>query len=366
MDAEAVLAARLSTQRLTGPPAASAVEAVRELLCVQAQDAPLAQAMIALRAGTTVAAVQRAVATGEIVRTHVLRPTWHYVAAEDLTWLLELTSPKVESGMAARHRLLGLDPARVSAGLDVIADALGGRNYLTRTEAGAVLTETGLLTAEDGLFGQQVGHLLLLGELRGLLCSAPDERPEHRYALVSEVIGRQPAAGRSDAVAALVGRFVAGHGPVALADLQRWAKVTLTEARAALAGLGDRVARVRVGEDDLWHAPDAVRPEARPTRALLLSTFDEAFLSYRKVPWPRSPHHPAGDDPYRFAEAGGGVVLCDLADVGSWKRTVTRSGVRLSLKVDASLSRTARAAIEEASQRLVDAIETNGSVAPGS
>ena len=75
MDRDAVLAARLATQRLTGPAAATPVQVVRELLCVQAQDAALARAMIGLRSNSTDADVQAAVASGELVRTHVLRPT---------------------------------------------------------------------------------------------------------------------------------------------------------------------------------------------------------------------------------------------------------------------------------------------------
>lgn len=366
MDRDSVLATRLATQRLTGPAAASPEQVVRELLCVQAQDAPLAQAMIALRAETTTAAVRHAIASGGIVRTHILRPTWHYVAAEDLRWLLELTSAKVESGMAARHRQLELAPQRVRAGLDAISAALAGRQFRTRTELGATLGAARVLRSDDAQFGQQVGHLLLLAELRGLICSAPDERPEHRYGLVEEVVAPTPALDRTAAIDALVGRFVAGHGPVALSDLVRWARITLTEARAAIARLGERVRGVRVGEDALWLAPDAHRPATRPARALLLSTFDEAFLSYRTASWPRSASHPAGDNPYRFAESGGGVVLCDLADVGSWKRTRARGGIELTLDVDPSLPADARVAVDKAAQRLLATFETSGAVAPAS
>ena len=97
MDRTDVLQARLATQRLSGPPAANPTQAVSELLCVQSQDAPLARAMIAQRCeGGAEAGVVAAIA-GDIVRTHVLRPTWHYVAAADLRWLLGLTSPTVSS-----------------------------------------------------------------------------------------------------------------------------------------------------------------------------------------------------------------------------------------------------------------------------
>lgn len=358
MDRTDVLRTRLAIQRLEGPPADGPLQVVRELLCVQSQDAPLAQAMIALRcSGATDGDVRAAVAAGDIVRTHVLRPTWHYVAAPDLRWLLQLTSPKVESGMAARHRQLGLDESVLAAALDVLATSLAGRSFTTRNSLGAALAEARLLTREDALFGQQVGHVLLVAELRGLICSAPVAAIEHHYALVAEVVPPTPDRTRAEAVLELVARFVSGHGPVALTDLVRWTKVTLGEARAAASELGDRVERLTVDGEELWHAPGAVLPTQRPRDAWLLSTFDEAFLSYRKVGWPRSAEHPAGVDPYRFAEAGGGVMLLDLHDVGGWKRTRVRGSVQIVLQLDQSLSRSNLTAIDEAVDRLVSAID---------
>ncbi|MCC6495404.1 MAG: AlkZ family DNA glycosylase [Propionibacteriaceae bacterium] len=357
MDRTAVLNSRLATQRLSGPPAAGPAQVVRELLCVQSQDAPLARAMIALRcAGATGQAAQEALAAGEIVRTHILRPTWHYVAATDLKWLLQLTSPKVESGMAARHRVLGLDENRVAAGLAELGSRLAGRSFANRAELGAGLAAAGLLAPSDPLFGQQVGHLIMLAELRGLVCSAPLSSSEHRYALVEEVVPATPDVARPDAITQLVLRFIAGHGPVALTDLIRWARVTLGEARAALAGLGKEVARVDVDGEELWYSPAKQLDTIRPKAAWLLSTFDEAFLSYRRVPWPRSAGHPAGVDAYRFAEAGGGVVVLGTEDVGGWKRKRVRGGARIELEVDESLPRSARTAIDEAVDRLLAAI----------
>ncbi len=356
MDARAVLAARLANQRLTGPPAGSPTDVVRELLAVQAQDAPLAQAMVALRCDGAAPGVAAAVATGEIVRTHVLRPTWHYVAAVDLRPLLQLTSARVESGMASRHRQLDLDGRRLDTALETVTTHLGGR-HATRTELGDALAEAGTLDRDDPRFGQQVGHVLLVAELRALVCSAPEPGTEHRYALAGTVLPPAAPFDRDRALDDLVGRFVAGHGPVALADLQRWARVTLAEARAALGRL-DGVTRVEVDGEELWYSPASTRPETRPGRAWLLSTFDEAFLSYRRVGWRRSPGNPDGPDERRFSQAGGGPVLCDGLDVGGWKRRWERGRPRIELSVDPGLSRPARRAVDEAVDRLLAAIGT--------
>jgi len=356
MDRTDVLTARMATQRLDGPPAATPEQVVSELLCVQSQDAPLARAMIALRCAGTDSGVRAAIASGGIVRTHILRPTWHYVAAADLRWLLRLTSPKVESGMASRHRQLSLPEPRLAAALEVISTRLAGRRFANRTVLGAALAEAGLLAPGDPLFGQQVGHVLLVAELRGLVCSAPLDTPDHRYALLEEVVPTAPERTREEAVTELVSRFVAGHGPVALSDLMRWAKVTLTEARTALAGLGGSVERVVVDGEELWHSPASTLPTTRPQEAWLVSTFDEVLLSYRKVPWPRSSGHPLGDDPSWFSEAGGGVVLCGLEDVGAWKRTRERGEARIRMTLDETLPSAARTAIDAAVDRLLSAI----------
>jgi hypothetical protein len=358
---EAVLAARLATQRLAGPPADDPGQVVRELLAVQAQDAPLARAMIAMRCDSTASEVAAAVARGEIVRTHVLRPTWHYVTAEDLRWLLQLTSPKVEAGMASRHRQLSLVGPRLDEALDVVTGQLTGRRFATRPELAAALSDAGSLASADPLFGQQVGHVLLVGELRGLLCSAPVASAEHRYALVDEVLPPTPRLERDAALTALVGRFVASHGPVGLADLQRWAKVTLTEARAALARLGDEFERLEVDGEELWHCPTAALPATRPQRAWLLSVFDEAFLTYRRISWTRSDGNPDGPDDRRFAQSAGGAVLCDGLDVGGWKRRWTQGRPRIDLTVDGGLTREARCAVDEAVDRLLAAIGAENS-----
>ncbi len=359
MDSRAVLAGRLATQRLSGPPAESPMQVVTELVAVQAQDAPIAQAMIALRCASSVADVRAAVAAGEIVRTHVLRPTWHYVATQDLHRLLQLTSPKVESGMASRHRQLDLDENRLQEGLDALAARLGGRHFAARDEVGNALVDAGTLTRADARFGQQVGHVLLVGELRGLVCSAPLAAAEHHYALAAEVLPPPEPFGREEAMTDLVGRFVAHHGPVALADLQRWAKVSLAEARAAVDRLQGRLERLEVDGVELWHSPASALAETRPRRAWLLSVFDEAFLSYRQVGWERSPGNPDAPNERRFAQSGGGPVLCDGRDVGGWKRRWDHGRPRIEWSLDPSLSRPAGRAVAEAADRLLAVIEAD-------
>ena len=317
---------------------------------MQAQDAPLARFSIGMRAGADDAAVRAAVDDGAVVRTHILRPTWHVVAAEDLRWILELTSSKVASGMAARHRQLGLTPPVVERAERELAAVLAGRHFLTRADLLRAFREAGLVQG-----GDQLAHLVMLAELRGLVCSGPLRDGVHTYALVDEVVAPTPARDdRAGAVRELVQRFYRGHGPASVADLVRWTTLTQADIRPALAELGDELATMEVAGETLWFDPHATA-RARPARrAFLLPTFDEVHLSYPRLNFPRVDGHPRGGAPHSFAEAGGGLVLCDRRDAGWWKRQELKGGDRVTVTIAlaSGLDGDQRAAIIAEAERL--------------
>lgn len=210
------------------------------------------------------------------------------------------------------------------------------------------------------LSGEQVGHTLEVCELRALVCSGPPrpgQRPlshEHTYDLVDNVIPPtgHDTPGREEGLARLVERFVAGHGPVAAVDARRWCGVTLAEFDRATAVLGDRVEPVRVDGETLWQ-PTAPAPRTtRTPTALLLPVFDEVFLSYSRAGFPRLG---TADRSRLFAQAGGGVVVVGLTDVGRWRRTVRHTGggeTVLEVIPEGPLTDEQRSAIEGAAPAL--------------
>jgi Winged helix DNA-binding domain len=345
-----VLRQRLAVQRLTSPPLADPVDAVGLLLCAQAQDAPLARYSIGMRvAGATDADVRTAIDTGRIVRTHILRPTWHFVAAADLRWILELTSAKVESGLAARHRRLGIDERVIERALTELIGVLADRQFLGRREIATAFRDQRIATAND-----QVAHLMLIAELRGVVCSGPLRGADHTYALVEEVIPHARRRSRDEAARELVQRFFAGHGPASVADLMRWTTLTKSEIAAALDDLSDALDSVTVDGTPLWFDPAGVPAGRARVRALLLPTFDEAFLSYPQVNFPRVDGHPRGDDPHSFGEAGGGLIVCDRRDVGWWKRQALagRDEMTVTLAMSDDLDEVRRRAVLERAHHL--------------
>lgn len=283
-DLRAVLGLRLAAQHMD-QPAGDVASVVRDSLAVQAQDPPLSRWSLGVRAGVDDEAVRAAIDSGQVLRTHVLRPTWHYVHRDDIRWLLELTGPRIISGNRARQRQLGIDD-------DVWAQT---RQELRRALADGPLTRRQLqpllpVPASSPQPNQTVAHQLMMAEASALVCSGPLAGDEHTYALLDDVVPHSEPLPRQEAATRLVQRFVAGHGPTGLRDLQRWSNITRTEARAGLAGGGFESAVVDgVG---LWWQRDA--PVAGLEGVHLLPTFDEAWLSHDHPRFPPAARAPAG------------------------------------------------------------------------
>ena len=200
---------RLANQYLIGRKATDLVEVVRHLGAVQAQDYPGAKWGIGQRtAKARDADIDAELASGALVRTHVLRPTWHLSTAEDIRWLLELTGPRVQQGNAGRYRQLELDPVTLRKGARAMLKALEGGSHLTRTELAEIVARNGVVTT-----GQRMPYLLMHAELEQIVCSGPRKGKHHSYAAFDERVpalqASSTAIGRSSSSSAATSRVTA-------------------------------------------------------------------------------------------------------------------------------------------------------------
>jgi hypothetical protein len=351
MDRTRVLRRRLATQRLSAAPLPSAADAVRLLTCVQSQERDHAFFSLGLRSrSSTYAAVRAELDGGAFLRTHILRPTWHFVAPEDLRWVLAATSERVIRGMAGRHAQVGLDdPRHVGRSLDALTERLSGRRFATRAEVAAEFDRRGGLPAR----GEQLSHLILLAELRGLVCSGPLRGPHHTYALVDEVVAPTPEVDREEGLARLARRFFAGHGPAAVKDFTRWASLTIADAGAAIAANGDALEQVEVDGVPHWFDPSVPSRTTAGRAAYLLPVYDEVVLTYPTTGFPVVEGHPHGDgvDPF-WAR-----VVVDGTDVGLWKRTVGHGTVTVETRLASVTDADQRCLVRAAAERLASFLE---------
>ena len=253
--ATAVLRRRLAVQQLTARPPgeglATAAEVVDLLTCVQSQEQAQALWSLGMRtAGLDEAAVRRELDEARFVRTHVLRPTWHFVAAADVRWVLALTAPRVQQAQGTQLRRTELTPAVLDRGAALVLDALAGGRHLTRPELATVLRDGGI-EAE----GQRLANLVMHAELEGLICSGPQRGTSTTYAVLAERVPEQPLPSPDAMLAELTWRFFSGHGPAEVKDLARWSSLTQAQVRAGLELVGDRLERVVVEGLELWYDP---------------------------------------------------------------------------------------------------------------
>ena len=326
-----ILDRRLRAQLIERDSAGTPSDVVAHLLAVQAQDYAGATWAIGLRTpGATLVDVERAIAERRIVRTWPMRGTLHFVAAEDVRWMLALLAPRVLARAAGRERQLSLDSATLGRAWALFERALAGGRRLSRPNAMAMLEAAGIATG-----GQRGYHILWRLAQEGVLVVGPMEGKQQTFALLDEWVPAAPAsdatpATRPEALARLAARYIAGHGPATVADLARWAGITKRDAGEALAEVAAELDSAEHDGERYWFAPETA-PGASPNRATprvhLLPGFDEYMLGYVG----RS--HQLGEhlETYGSRVAANGMlaptVIVDGRAVGVWRRTLSASNV---------------------------------------
>jgi len=311
---------RLSNQRLAGKAHRSPEEVVAWQGAVQAQEYPAARWGLALRISksTTDAEIARAVDEGRILRTHVLRPTWHFVTPGDIRWMLELTAPRVRQRMAIYARNLGLQPATVSRALPVFERALGGGRQLTRTELGQLLAQERIIAT-----GTALAILTMYAELEGLICSGAYRGSKLTYALLAERAPQARTMPRDDALAELTRRYFASHGPATVRDFAWWSGLTTADAKR---GLEMNAAHHEVvGGVTYWSVTrQSGRARARAASVHMLPVYDEYLVAYRdREAVPHAWVRPSRKKAVIFQHA----IVANGQVAGTWRPIQSKNGV---------------------------------------
>jgi hypothetical protein len=280
---------------------------------------------------------------GTVIRTHVLRSTWHFVSADDLGWLLDLTRPRVLRVTGDQlEATYGLDEGAIDRAATVVLDALGDRGHLTRGELGKVLQASGF-----ALRGQLLMLLLAHLELTGLICSGRPVDGEHSYALLAERAPHTRRLDRAEALAELALRYFASHGPATDKDLAYWATLSITDVRAGLAEVKQDLASFTHAGRTYWHVPADPPPPGQEPRGHLLQILDESYRGYQDSRWVLDS---MGIVP-RGRETAIGMALVDGQMVAGMKRQLARDRVDFALTPFRGLAPDEAAALQKAADR---------------
>jgi hypothetical protein len=335
---------RLATQHIARPSFGDAASVVRWLGAVQAQDYLGALWGIGLRTRRgTERSVEASVTRGEIIRTWPMRGTLHFVAADDVRWMLALLTPRVVAGSAGRYRQLELDEAVFARSSRIAEKALEGGRRLQRSALYALWNKAGIATV--GTRGLHIiGHLAQ----SGLLCFGPRDGKQPTLVLLEEWARTAGPRPRDESLGELARRYFSSHGPATVHDFAWWSGLTLTEARAAT-----ELARASLEHDELdgrtvWFSASAAAL-MRKSGAHLLPAWDEYTVAYRDRGDILDPSHA------RKVNAGGGVlkpvVVMNDRVVGTWQRTLGKEAVTVAPVPFRRLGAEGTRAVEVAAQR---------------
>lgn len=320
---------RIAALRLAGDPFATPVETVRWLTALQAQDFRGGLTSIALRTkGGSRSLVEAALNSGDIVRSWPMRGTLHFVAAEDLGWMLRIAAPRVVSGMAARRRGLEISDADIAHATEVATEALTA-THLSRDELFAHWQAAGIPT-----IGQRGIHLILALALAGVICFGPVVGTAQHVVLVDEWIHSPRLVEHDEGVGEWALRFFRSHGPATVEDFARWTKLPLGLSRAGMAIARPQLERLESGGVERWMDPKT--PEllqkfrTRATDVFLLPGFDEFVLGYSDRSTIIDGKHADALVPGNNGVFKNSLVV-DGRVIGTWSRVGTAKKPRLSV-----------------------------------
>jgi hypothetical protein len=332
---------RLFNQHLTRAAFDKPHEEVAWLVAVQAQDFAGAKWALGLRLrGASDDDVEQAFTNGSILRTHLMRPTWHFVTPADIRWMLALTAPRVNAANAYMYRQLELDQVVFKRSNAALVKTLRGGNQLTREELRGVLQRAGVAT-EGGL---RLAYVIMRAELDGIVCSGPRRGKQFTYMLLDERVPGVRKVERDEALAEFVRRYFLSHGPATVRDFVKWSGLTSADASRGLDAVKSRLEHEFMDGRMYWFSPSATLTEMSSPTAFLLPNYDEYFIGYKD-----------SSEVFEMSNLDklvlGHIMVIDGRITGTWKRTLTKSSVVIESNSIAPLTKAKKRAIATAARR---------------
>ena len=337
----------MHSQHLWGAPLESAGDVVGWLAAMQAQEFAYAKWSVAQRANRlNVSAIDAAFADGEILRTHVMRPTWHFVSRADIRWMLEVSAPRVHAVNAYYYKQLGVDAVPSVKVERVVTKALESGRHLTRTEMARALQSAGISAS-----GPKLAYVLMRAELDGVICSGALRGKQHTYALLEERAPKAKTLGPDGALSVLTLRYFTSRGPATLKDYLGWSSFTATQGRNGLEMVKEHLEHVAIDRRTYWFVePSATKERRKSPRVDLVQGYDEYVMSYsesRDVLYDTDSAKSRPLDRAAFYHA----ILLDGRLIGHWRHFVKNDSVIVEAQLDRRLDAAERNALDDTVDR---------------
>ena len=346
MDNSEIAHWRLQNQRLSSTTFTTAQEVVTYLGAVQSQDYAGAKWAIGQRmVEASDAALDQAFNDGSILRTHVLRPTWHFVSPEAIRWMLKLTAPRVHAANALMYRQLELNRAILKKSYKILEKSLRGNQQLTRTELASALSNA-RIQAE----GVRLGYIMMSAELDGIVCSGGRRGKQFTYALIEERVPPVKEISLEGALTELMKRYFSTRSPATLQDFTWWSGLTMSDAKRGIEIIAAEFQRQETNGQTYWFPHASLNGKAKSPTVYLLPNYDEYFIGFKDrsaIGELATRANIEKNDPSLFAH----IIILDGQVAGGWKRRLEKQKVLVEIQPIAKFSSEEKQAIAAAVEK---------------
>ncbi|WP_029904608.1 winged helix DNA-binding domain-containing protein [Prevotella sp. 10(H)] len=343
MDIIDIATLRLANQQLVNTKFKTPREIVSWMGAMQAQDFSMAKWGIGVRLpGTTDKQIEEAVNNGDIIRTHILRPTWHFVSRDDIHWILQLSAPRVRLAARSVDRELGLTDDVLIKAHSIICKSLEKEPNQTRPELAKALEEARIV-----LSSRRMSHIMFHAELNGLICSGTLREKVQTYDLLERKVPKTEVNNLNETLYRLAYKYFQSHGPATQQDFIWWSGLTGTEARTALALIKPNFVFQTIGNQTYIFHQTSLDYKHKEDMVHFLPAFDELLVSYRDRKEALSVEH------HKKVITKNGIfrpaVFHNGRVIGLWKRTVGKDGMVIDTDYFSSPERSLQNLIKKAS-----------------
>lgn len=345
MTLQEILSLRLHNLQLTATTCTTPRELVARMCAIQAQDYYGSRWAIALRlpGNLTEVDMEQAVIDRQIVRSWPMRCTIHFMAPEDVRWMVDLLAPRVIRNSASRYRQLDLDERIFRKSEHILRDVLKGDKQLTRKELVEALEEQGIDTSD-----QRGYHITVYAAMDGLICFGPLKGKQATFALTDEWLPSTIPKQRNEALAEVAHRYFMAHGPATVKDFAWWTGLTMADARAGIALADKKLCSITAEGQEFWLSPELAHASTKPTDVFMLPGFDEYMIGY-------DDRMPQLQDNAAYMPPKNGVFANTIVSngkvCGEWRRTIKSKVVIIEHMLFEAFNANQRNALDNASRR---------------
>lgn len=328
MDATSIAQMRLINQKLVKTDLTSPVDVVSWMGAIQAQDYTMSRWAVGSRLKTsTDRLITEAVDNGAIIRTHILRPTWHLVTADDIRWMMPLSGPRVRVATRASDKFYGFTDEIVTRNNKTVAAIIEKKGSLTRPQIEAEFNKLGIKTD----YFNFMAYVMMCAELDGVVCSGRGDGAKQTYCLFEERVGKLTPLPEDEALEKLARKYFTSHAPATLQDFMWWSGLSTTQARLGMKLIKSDFEVVVADGGEYWVNRSFNGSLEHDSDIHLLPAFDEFIVSYRER------RHIFENTDYSKIITRNGIfkpaITCGGKVLGLWKRLKKKEAIAVETEL---------------------------------